>query len=80
MAVFGGGLGGLVVEGLRNEADLNMSCHGRVEDSGFELGSEYGTNSIAIQQQRRERRNLGLGRQGGSARNREIECYSTLNM
>lgn len=46
----GGGLGGLGVVGLRNEPDRNMSCQGRVvEESGIELGSEYGTNSIAVQ-------------------------------
>lgn len=36
--------GGGVVEGLRYEADLNMSCHGR--ESCLEFGSVYGTNSI----------------------------------
>lgn len=39
----GEGWGG-VVEGLRYEADLNMSCHGR--ESCLEFGSVYGTNSI----------------------------------
>lgn len=40
----GGEGGGGVVEGLRYEADLNMSCHGR--ESCLEFGSVYGTNSI----------------------------------
>lgn len=39
----GEGEGG-VVEGLRYEADLNMSCHGR--ESCLEFGSVYGTISI----------------------------------
>lgn len=46
---FGGGIvscGGESVEGLRYEADLNMSCQGTEEESCLEFGSLYGTNSI----------------------------------
>lgn len=35
-------------EGFLTEADRNMSCHGRVEELGFDFGSlEYGTNSMS---------------------------------